>query len=143
MKHKRAFVIAAFCLLVCRTAAAQKVSVDWDTSVNFSTSKTYAYLEGSHTESVDGPADRQRHRAATDAEGSAKVDVNANPDLIVSYPAAAGSRTQVNTTGTGGRGWGYRWGGGMSTNRHARGQDRRRQPPQTIVPWRRPRHLER
>jgi len=111
MKHKRAFVIAAFCLLVCRTAAAQKVSVDWDTSVNFSTSKTYAYLEGSHTESVDGPADRQRHRAATDAEGSAKVDVNANPDLIVSYPAAAGSRTQVNTTGTGGWGWGYRWGG--------------------------------
>ena len=116
MKHKRTFVIAAFCLLVCRTATAQKVSVDWDKSVNFSTFKTYAYLQGTPT-----PNQLMDQRIVNGIEqqlmlkGLQKVDVNANPDLIVSYQAAAGSQTQVNTTGTGGWGWGYRWGGGMST----------------------------
>jgi len=47
-----------------------------------------------------------------------KVESGNNPDLIVTYAAAVGSQTQLNTNNMGGYGpWRYGWGGagGMST----------------------------
>ena len=116
MKIKGTFAIAASCLVLGVTASAQKVTVDWDKSTNFSAFKTYVYALGTPV-----PNQLMDQRIVSGIEqqltlkGLQKVDVTANPDLIVSYQAAVGSQTQVNTTGTGGYGWGYRWGGGMST----------------------------
>ena len=116
MKLTRTLAIAALCLVLGVTASAQKVTVDWDKSTNFSAFKTYVYALGTPAQNqlMD-----QRIVSGVDQQltlkGLQKVDITANPDLIVSYQAAVGSETQVNTTGTGGYGWGYRWGGGMST----------------------------
>ena len=116
MKFKGALAIAMLCLVLAVTASAQKVTVDWDKAANFSGFKTYVYALGTPV-----PNQLMDQRIVSGIEqqltlkGLQKVEATANPDLIVSYQAAVGSQTQVNTTGTGGYGWGPRWGGGMST----------------------------
>ena len=116
MKLKSILACLVLCVAVSGIARGQKVSVDWDRAASFSGFKTYAWVAGTpvpnqlmHQRIVDG-IDQQ-----LSLKGLQKVDVSANPDLIVSYVAAMSSQTQVNTMGTGGWGWGYRRGGGMTT----------------------------
>jgi hypothetical protein len=102
------------CLFSAVTALAQSVNVDFDKTANFATYKTYAWTTGTP---VQNPLMDQRIIASIDtqlaAKGLQKVDAGANPDLIVLYHGAVTTETQLNTTNMGG--WGYRWGGGMST----------------------------
>jgi uncharacterized protein DUF4136 len=102
-------------LLLVSSALAQKVTTDFDRSANFSAFKTYAWAEGTPAKNslmaqriVEG-VDKQ-----LSAKGLQKVDPNNNPDLTVLYHAAVGSETQLNTSSMG-PGWGYHWGGGMTT----------------------------
>src|SRR6202000_1651982 len=46
------------------------------------------------------------------AKGFQRVELTANPDLVVLYHAALGEQTELNTVGMG---WGARWGGGGRT----------------------------
>lgn len=102
MNLKIKLASAALCLMLCVTASAQKVTVDWDKSANFSSFKTFAYLQGTPT-----PNQLMDQRIVNGIEqqlalkGLQKVDLNANPDLIVSYQAAGSTKTQINTVGTG------------------------------------------
>ncbi|HEY6293707.1 MAG TPA: DUF4136 domain-containing protein [Terriglobia bacterium] len=105
-------------LLTAGSAFGQKVNVDWDKTANFSSFKTYAWAKG--TPSPNQLVD-QRITNAIDAQlaakGLQKLDAGANPDLAVTYAAAVGAQTQLNTTTLGGWGgpWRYGWGGGTST----------------------------
>ena len=101
-------------LLVCCPAHGQNVKVDYDKAASFTGFATYAWAKGTPVQNglmdqriIDG-IDRQLA-----AKGLRKVDASANPDLRVLYHGATGTETQLNTTDMGG--WGYRWGGGMST----------------------------
>jgi hypothetical protein len=106
--------------LLLTSAQAQKVNTDYDHAANFSNYHTYAWSKGTPVpnqlmdERVISNIDQQ-----LTAKGLQKVSDPDKADLLVSYHAAAGHETQINTTGMGGwGGWGgYRYGGmgGMST----------------------------
>jgi hypothetical protein len=116
MNLKLARVFLALLMLVGAGSAvqAQKITVDSDKNLNFQEFKTYAWTTGTP---VKNPLFDQRIIDAVDkqlaAKGFQKVDLSANPDLIVLYHAAVGQQTELNTMNMGG--WGWRWGGGMST----------------------------
>jgi hypothetical protein len=106
------FVLSLVLLAGATAALAQKITVDYDHNANFQGYKTYAWAEGTPLKNqlwdqrvVDG-VDQQLA-----AKGFQKVEESANPDLMVSYHAAIGQETQLNTMGMGG----WRWGGGMAT----------------------------
>ncbi len=105
--------------LATATAFGQKVNVDWDKSASFSDLKTYTWAKG--TPAPNQLVDERITKAIDGqlaAKGLQKVESGNNPDLIVTYAAAVGSQTQLNTNNMGGYGpWRYGWGGagGMST----------------------------
>ena len=115
MKTKRLVLIAALLQLLAFTSlAANKVTVDWDKTVDFSKFKTYAWKVG--TPSKDPLMDRRIVDAINQQmamKGFLKVDVESMPDLIVVYHAAVEYETQLNTVGMG-YGWGY-YGGSTTT----------------------------
>jgi hypothetical protein len=82
---------------------AQKITVDSDKNLNFQEFKTYARTTGTP---VKNPLFDQRIIDAVDkqmaAKGFQKVDLSANPDLIVLYHAAVGQKTELNTMNMGG-----------------------------------------
>jgi hypothetical protein len=105
------FLVFLFTFLLSATAYGQKVSVDYDKNANFSSYKTYAWGEGTNAKN---PLGHQRIVAGIDAQLAAKgwQKVDSNPDVVVIYSAATGSKTQINTFETGGPWGGYRWGWG-------------------------------
>lgn len=110
----------ALCLALFLTPAAfaQKISVDWDHDVDFSTYKSYRYVQ---TEPVEDPLMDERVVAALDSEIAKKglTRDESNPDMVVTYHANH-KETQAYVTdsfGYGGYGAGWRWGGmGMGTS---------------------------
>jgi Domain of unknown function (DUF4136) len=104
------FLLSASSVLL---AGAQSVNVDFDKQADFSAFKTYAWATGTP---VKNPLMDQRIidaiNARLAAKGLHKVDVGADPDLIVLYHGAVGTQIQLNTTSYG---WGRRYGGGMSS----------------------------
>jgi hypothetical protein len=112
MKQIRIVWILSF--LITASVAFAKITVDWDKQASFTNYKTYAWGKGTPAKN---PLMDQRIIDAIDKELSAKgfqkVDADKNPDLIVLYHGAVGTQTELNTMNTGG--WGWRWGGGMST----------------------------
>jgi hypothetical protein len=101
-------------LLACSAAYGQSVKIDYDKHANFSGYSTYAWAKGTP---VENPLMDQRIIDGIDkqlaAKGLRKVEASANPDLWVLYHGAVGTEMELNTTNMGG--WGWRWGGGMST----------------------------
>jgi hypothetical protein len=86
-----------------------KAAKDFDKGAEFIAYKTYAWTAGTP---VQNPLMDQRITGGIEkhlaAKGMKKVDIGANPDLVVLYHGAVGTETQLNTTNTGGYGWGYR-----------------------------------
>jgi hypothetical protein len=109
--------IAVLMLLVAPAAWAQKVDVDFNSNVDFSKFKTYAWLESKHPAKglwpqrvIDG-IDKQLQ-----AKGLKKVEMSQNPDLEVVYNSGVKERTTVEGYDYGygyGPWWG--WGGPRST----------------------------
>jgi hypothetical protein len=103
-------------LLFVSTAQAQKVNTDYDKTANFSIYHTYAWAKGTP---VPNPLMDERVINNVDsqlaAKGLSKVADPEKADMLVSYHAALGHETQLNTTDMGGwGGWGgYRGYGGM------------------------------
>jgi len=97
---------------VSATALAQKVSVDFDRSVDFSKYETYTLQEGTV---VNEPLVHQRIVAAIEyqlaMQGIHRVE--SDPDMLVTYHTSVREELQFNTTN-----WGYGWsrmGSGTST----------------------------
>jgi Domain of unknown function (DUF4136) len=114
MRLSRISMILLIVLWTGTSAAAQDVKVDYDKGLDFSGFKTYSWIPGTPAKNslwdqriTDG-VDKQLA-----AKGFRKVDTNSSPDLLVLYHAAVGEQTELNTNNMGG--WGWRWGGGMST----------------------------
>jgi hypothetical protein len=111
---KRARIGWSVVLVLLVGSATAKIAVDWDKQASFTNYKTYAWGKGTPAKN---PLMDQRIVYAIDRElatkGFQKVDADKNPDLIVLYHGAVGTQTELNTMNTGG--WGWRWGGGMST----------------------------
>ena len=107
-------LVLGLAVVTSTSAFAQKVSVDWDHDVNFSNYKTFAYAK---TKPVENPLMDQRIVDAIKAELSKKglKAVDANPDMVFTYTAAAKQDTSY-VTDSWGYGGGWRWGGGMGTS---------------------------
>jgi hypothetical protein len=98
-------------------AFAQKVTVDYAKGFDFKALKTFQYVDtkdsNASNELMDGRIEDAIVKELT--EGGLK-QVDANPDLFVTYHMTSKENTVYNTTGFGygglGMGWGG-WGGGM------------------------------
>jgi hypothetical protein len=105
------FFTAASLMILSTFAYAQTVSYDFDRAATFSKFKTYAWVRGTN---LNDDLNHRRIVNAVDAQmtlkGFARVDANANPDVLVAYHAAFDENFQIN-----GYGWGgYRFGPGRS-----------------------------
>lgn len=102
------FAVGLCCLLMADAAFAQKVSVDFDKDIDFSSYKTYAFAEGTPTPET---LTNQRIERTIDAELAAKglTKVESNADMAVVYHCSVTQKTQLNTTSLGGWGWGPGW----------------------------------
>jgi hypothetical protein len=98
-------------------ASAQKVTIDYAKDFNFKATETFQYVEtkdsNTSNELMDGRIKDAIVRELT--QGGLK-QVDANPDLFVTYHFTSKENTVYDTTNFGygglGMGWG-RWGGGM------------------------------
>lgn len=110
---RKALGIAAVALLFALPAAAQKVNIDYAHDYDFSTIKTFQYVE-SDKDIASNPLMDERIVSAIKsrlaAPGKLK-EVAENPDLYVTYHLASKENTVYNTTGFGYGGYGGYWGG--------------------------------
>jgi len=89
------------------------VNTDWNTSLDFTTYKTYAWLPDTVDKDLS-PFAQQNIKAALDKQLQKKglKEVTADPQLYVTFRASVHSTTQYTTVSTGyGYGYGYGWGG--------------------------------
>lgn len=106
----RVFLLTTALALVATSVWAQKVTADWDKTVNFTAFKTYAWTKGTIPENAN-PLTVQRVVASVEAELSAigLVKVDKDPDLLVAVHGATKEDVSLDA-------WGYgyypRWGGG-------------------------------
>src|SRR5262245_15317443 len=119
MKAARIFLCLCIQFIVIGSALAQNVHVDWDKSTDFSSFKTYTWVNGTPAlNPLMGDRIVREIDAQLAAKGLQMVEASANPDLIVVYHAGRDTETQMNTIDTGyyGPGWRYGYGGmGSST----------------------------
>jgi hypothetical protein len=108
MKFRFVLLLLLICL-VATTAQAQKMDIDWDKKVNFSSYKTYSWDKGTP---APNPLTGQRIIAGVDARlavaGWQKVD--SNSDVVVIYHASVSPQTSITTYSVGGPYNGYQWG---------------------------------
>lgn len=107
-----------FALALATTAFAQSIGFDFDRATNFSSFRTYAWVNGTN---VPEPLIHQRLVNAVDAQmalkGMRQIAADANPDVLVAYHASFDKNLQINGFGSG---WGgYRYGGSRSVSARA------------------------
>jgi len=117
LRTHRIFVALAFSLLVCASALAQKVNVDWNRGEDFSRFKTYAWQKS--PQPAKGLWD-QRIIDGINQQLQAKglKEVQSDPDLWVVYTSHIEDQKQVVGTGYNygpGWYWGPGWGGPTTT----------------------------
>jgi hypothetical protein len=101
-------------------ASAQKVNIDYAHEFDFNSVKTFQYVE---TEDSNAGSqlthDRIKNAIIRELEEGGLKQVDADPDLYVTYHITTKEKTVYNTTNFGyggyGGGW-YGWGGGMGTS---------------------------
>ena len=109
------------CLLLfsCVLASAQDIRFNYKQGTNFSSYKTYKWVQIPNTQYPNSILDSQIKEAIEaqlNLKGLSKTEDN--PDLYVTYQAAVNQEKQWNSYSTGGDMWGWgRWGGwgGMGT----------------------------
>lgn len=103
--------IPVFLLLALASCSSVKVYSDYDSKVDFSQYKTYAF----HKKGIDkveiSELDKKRILYAVDAELSKKgMTKSENPDLLINIFTKERERIDVNQFNAGfGYGWGYGW----------------------------------
>jgi hypothetical protein len=119
---RRALGSAVVVLLVALPAAAQKVQIDYDKTVDFSKYDTFAWGETSDTSLRDiSPLMHSRLKNAIEDEfgkaGITQVEPDEGPDFFITYHTNARDEVRYNTTNFGyGYGPGWYWGGGLGTS---------------------------
>lgn len=107
MKKIIIFLLGIVLISACSSI---KVTTDYDTHVDFSTYKTFAFYKPSIDKSEVSDLDKKRILRALEtellAQGFTKAD---NPDLLVSFFTKSRERVDVNQNNIG-FGWGYGWG---------------------------------
>ena len=119
--RNRLLALSVVALLGVAPAAAQKIYVDYDRSVDFNSFKTFAWGPTPETSlKSESPLMHSRIKNAIEyhlTEGGMTEDLE-NPDVYVTYHTNSKDEVQLHTTGMGygyGGGWGRDpfWGGGM------------------------------
>jgi hypothetical protein len=109
---KRTLGIAMLALAFALPATAQDVNIDYAHDYDFSTVKTFQYVDAESGMS----ADELMHTRIVDAI-KAKLtagglrEVSANPNIVVTYHLSSKESTVYNTTSVGYGGYGGYWGG--------------------------------
>ena len=111
--------------LAATPALAQKITIDYAHDFDFSTVKTFTYVETEDTNASDSLMDGRIKDAIIQemTEGELK-QVDADADLYITYHITTKENTVLSTTGFGyggyGGGWGgygaYGYGGGMTSS---------------------------
>ena len=112
---KRTAALIAAIVLAPMLLLAQKTSFDYDKTANFGAYKTYALVDG---KKVGDPLIDKRIETAIEAELAAKgLTPAAHLNVLVTYHVAFDKKQDITaySTGMGGMGMGYRWGGGWGT----------------------------
>ena len=110
--------IATFAMIVslalAATARAQTVAYDYDSTANFASYKTYAWTRGTElTDALNHARVVRAIDAALAAKGLARVEPNANPDVLVAYHARFEQDLEISGAAHGGGPFGLgadRWG---------------------------------
>src|SRR5215204_1365090 len=97
------YLTTACLTLLATTALAQSVTYDYDRAAIFSKYKTYAWTRGTELTDELNHARVVRVDAALAGKGLAKVEPDANPDVLVAYHASFDRNLEI--TGTA-HGWG-------------------------------------
>ncbi len=119
---RRTLGIAAVAVLIAVPAAAQKVQIDYDKTVDFSKYKTFAWGESPETSLRRvSPLMHSRLKNAIEDEfakgGIMQVEPNENPDFFITYHTNSKDEVRYNTTSLGyGYGPGWYWGGGLGSS---------------------------
>ena len=98
----RALGLLAFSLLVAHSASAQKVTMEFDQTVDFSKFKTFAVREGElNSKNPALNSDLVKKQIAADIkralEARGLMEVSARPDLNVRYHFGSARKTEVET----------------------------------------------
>jgi len=103
--------------LVATPALAQRIVIDYDHDYDFSTVKTFQYVETEDSNAGDQLTDKRIKEAIIQQLSDDLKQVDSDPDIFVTYHLTTQDRTVYNTSSYGyggyGGGWG-RWGGGAS-----------------------------
>jgi len=114
---KKIFGLLIVLGMAAMPAFAQKVTIDYAKGFDFKATKTFQYVEtkesNASNEMMDG---RVKDAIVKELTEGGLEQIDANPDLFVTYHMTSKENTVYDTTsfgyGGGGMGWG-RWGGGM------------------------------
>jgi hypothetical protein len=112
MQSRNNFVLLVILILSATVARADKVTADYDHSVNFSKFKTYMWIPDSHS-SVPFMKDRVMKSVNQHLTARGLREVSAGADLAVSANLATEEKHTWETYYSGGWDWG--WGGGWTT----------------------------
>ena len=114
---QRAVLAGLAALALSSAARAQDVSYDFDRGADFTRFKTYAWTRGTP---VGDELNHKRIVASVDgklaAKGMTRVELGANPDLLVTYHAKFDKSLKVTGFTSG---MGYRWGASRSGSARA------------------------
>lgn len=105
---KNSKIIFLFIAIICYSCSSVKVISDYDTKVDFSRYKTFAFYKKGIDKASVSDLDKKRIMRAIETELLAKgFTKSSNPDLLISIFTK--SREQINVTDNN-FGWGFGWG---------------------------------
>ncbi len=110
---KKSLMLAALVLWIAVPGLAQKVNIDYAHEYDFSTVKSFQYVEtpDSNIKSNQMMADRVAAMIRKELREGGLQEVDSNPDLFVTYHYASQDKTTYNTTSYGYGGYWGGWGG--------------------------------
>lgn len=105
-------------LFVFASCSSVRVNADYDTKVNFSNYKTFAYFKAGIDKAEISDLDKKRILYAIDETMAAKgFTKSENPDVLISIFTKESERVDVYDNFGWGWGWGFSpWGWGFGTN---------------------------
>jgi len=114
MRKTRALGLLILSLLASRGALAQKVTMEFDQSADFTAFKTFAIRDGqlnSRNPALNSDLVRKQIESdiAKDLAAKGLVEVADHPDLNVRYTLGAARKTEVEAYPAGWYGWGTRY----------------------------------
>lgn len=117
---KKALGVALAMLLCALPAAAQKLQIDYDKTVDFEQYESFAWAPTPETSLLEtSPLTHSRIKNAIEDEfgKSGLLQVEENPDILITYHTDSQEELRYDTTSFGyGYGPGWYWGGGLGSS---------------------------